>query len=197
MNGCEKSDLAIVATKPANKAGQPAKESAERRARTKGNADEQSTLRTQGRVRVTQALDRIRQAARLRKQERFTALLHHVSTGTLRQAFYALKRKAAPGVDGVTWEDYENGIEPRLASLCARVHSGAYRPQPSRRTYIPKADGRQRPLAIAALEDKIVQGAVVMVLNAVYEAAFLGVLLWVQARTRATRRAGCPDRRHR
>jgi group II intron reverse transcriptase/maturase len=123
---------------------------------------------------VTQALDRVRQAAKQRKKERFPALLHHINVDTLRTAFYALKRKAAPGVDGVTWQDYEADIEPRLADLHGRVHRGAYRPRPSRRTYIPKADGKQRPLAIAALEDKIVQGATVMVLNAIYEEDFLG-----------------------
>jgi group II intron reverse transcriptase/maturase len=123
---------------------------------------------------VTQALDRVRQAAKLGKKERFTALLHHINTDTLRLAFYALKRKAAPGVDGVTWQDFETDLEPRLEDLNARVHRGAYRPQPSRRTYIPKADGRERPLAIAALEDKIVQGATVMVLNAIYEGDFVG-----------------------
>jgi group II intron reverse transcriptase/maturase len=174
MHDQEKSDSAIVAGKPPNKAGRPAAEAVERRAGTKGNADQQSTLRTQGRARVTQALDRVRQAARQGKKERFTALLHHVNVDTLRQAFYALKRKAAPGVDGVTWQDYEVDLEPRLKELHDRVHRGAYRPQPSRRTYIPKADGRQRPLAIAALEDKIVQGACVTVLNAIYEEDFLG-----------------------
>jgi group II intron reverse transcriptase/maturase len=123
---------------------------------------------------VTQALDRVRKAARLKKKERFTALLHHITIDTLRTAFYALKRKAAPGVDGMTWQDYEAELEPRLIDLHARVHRGAYRPQPSRRTYIPKADGKQRPLAIAAVEDKIVQGATVMVLNAIYEGDFCG-----------------------
>ncbi len=123
---------------------------------------------------MTQALDRVRQAARQRKQERFTSLLHHVNVDTLRVAYYALKRRAAPGMDGMTWQDYEADLELRLEDLHGRVHRGAYRPQPSRRTYIPKADGRQRPLAIAALEDKIVQGATVMVLNAIYGADFLG-----------------------
>ncbi len=141
---------------------------------TKGNADQQSTYRTQTRDRVTQALDRVRQAARLREKERFTALLHHVDVDRLRLAYFELKRKAAPGVDGVTWEDYECDLELRLEDLHGRVHRGAYRPQPSRRTYIPKADGRERPLAIAALEDKIVQRATVMVLNAIYEGDFIG-----------------------
>src|SRR5690348_9276236 len=110
MNGREKSDPAIVATKRTNGARQPAEEPAERRAGAKGNADQQSTHRTQIRARVTQALDRVRQAARQRKKARFTALLHHVSPDTLRLAFYALKRKAAPGVDGVTWEDRKSGV---------------------------------------------------------------------------------------
>jgi RNA-directed DNA polymerase len=174
MHDREKSDTGIVAMKPTNKAGQPAAEPVERRPGTKGNAEQQSTYRTQGRERVTQALNRVRQAARQRKGEKFTALLHHVSVDTLREAFHALKRKAAPGVDGLTWEDYEVDLEPRLAALHGRVQRGAYRPQPSRRTYIPKADGKQRPLAISALEDKIVQGATVKVLNCIYEEEFLG-----------------------
>jgi group II intron reverse transcriptase/maturase len=174
MNGHEKSDSAIVAKKPLNKAGQPAAEAAERRAETKGNADQQRTRRAQIRESVSQALDRVRNAARQRKKEKFTALLHHISVETLEVAFYALRRKAAPGVDGVTWQEYEADLERRLIDLHGRIHRGAYRPQPSRRTYIPKADGRQRPLAIAALEDKIVQGATVLVLNAIYEEDFLG-----------------------
>jgi RNA-directed DNA polymerase len=174
MNGGEGSDPAIVAMKPPNTAGQPAAEAVERRAGTKGKADQRNTHRTQSRVRVTQALNRLRQAARQRKQERFTALLHHVNVDSLRVAFYSRKREAAAGVDGETWQDYEADLEPRLADLAGRVHRGAYVPQPSRRGYIPKADGRQRPIAIAALDDKIVQGALVMVLNAIYEEDFLG-----------------------
>ena len=174
MHGHEKSDSAIVATKLPNKAGRPAAEVVEPRAGTKGNMGQQSTRRAQIRESVSQSLDRVRKAARQRKKEKFTALLHHISVETLEVAFYALKRKAAPGVDGVTWQEYEADIERKLADLHARIHRGAYRPQPSRRTYIPKADGRQRPLAIAALEDKIVQGATVMVLNAIYEEDFLG-----------------------
>ena len=123
---------------------------------------------------MSQALDRVRKAARQRKKEKFTALLHHIGVETLEVAFYALRRKAAAGVDGVTWQEYEADLEQRLIDLHGRIHRGAYRPQPSRRTYIPKADGRQRPLAIAALEDKIVQGATVLVLNAIYEEDFLG-----------------------
>lgn len=174
MNEQEKSDPGIVAVKPTNKSGTPEAEWVEPRPGTKGNADQQNTHRTQGRARVIQALGRVRQAARQGRKDRFTALLHHVNVDTLRAAFYALKRKAAAGVDGVTWEDYEADLEPRLEDLRVRVHTGAYQPQPSRRTYIPKADGRQRPLAVAALEDKVVQGATVMVLNAIYEEDFLG-----------------------
>ena len=174
MHGGEKSDPAIVAAKPPNKAGQPAAEAVERRAGTEGNAGQQSTLRPQIRAGVSQALDRVRQAARHRRKERFTALLHHISRETLEVAFYALKRRAAPGADGVTWQEYEADLGRRLEDLHGRIHRGAYRPQPSRRACIPKADGRQRPLAIAALEDKLVQGAAVMVLNAIYEEDFLG-----------------------
>jgi len=123
---------------------------------------------------VSQALGRVRRAARHRRRGRFTALFHHLSPGLLREAFLALRRDAAPGADGLTWRDYEAELEPRLADLHARVHRGAYRAQPSRRRYIPKPDGRQRPLAIAALEDKIVQKATVAVLNAIYEEDFLG-----------------------
>jgi group II intron reverse transcriptase/maturase len=174
MHGHEKSDSAIVATKLPNKAGKPVAEAGEPRAETKGNMGQHSTRRTQIRESVSQALDRVRKAARQRKKEKFTALLHHISVETLEVAFYALKRKAAPGVDGVTWQEYEADLERRLINLHGSIHRGAYRPQPSRRTYIPKADGRQRPLAIAALEDKIVQGATVLALNAIYEEDFLG-----------------------
>jgi RNA-directed DNA polymerase len=174
MHGHEKSHSAIVATKLPNKAGQPAAEAVEPRAGTKGNTSQQSTRRAQIRESVSQALERVRNAAMQRKKEKFTALLHHISPETLEVAFYALKRRAAPGVDGMTWQEYEADLERRIIDLHGRIHRGAYRPQPSRRTYIPKADGRQRPLAIAALEDKIVQGATVMVLNAIYEEDFLG-----------------------
>jgi RNA-directed DNA polymerase len=175
MDGPKKSDLAIVAMKPTNKTGhRTAAEPAEPRAGTKGNATQQSTDRTQCRMRVSQALERVRQAAKARKKERFTALLHHVSVDLLRLSFYALKRNAAPGVDGVTWQDYEVTLEPNLQALHDRVQRGAYRASPSRRKYIPKPDGRLRPLGIASLEDKILQRAVVAVLNAIYEEDFLG-----------------------
>jgi RNA-directed DNA polymerase len=175
MNEPKKSDPAIVAMKPANKAGAiTVAELVERRAGAEGNANQQSTHRTQCRERVTQALGRVRQAAKARRKERFTALLHHVNIDLLRLSFYALKRNAAPGVDGVTWQDYESDLESNLQDLHARVHRGAYRAKPSRRKYIPKPDGRQRPLGIAALEDKVLQRAVVAVLNAIYEEDFLG-----------------------
>jgi RNA-directed DNA polymerase len=160
--------------KPANKAEPSAAESGEPRAGTKGNASQQSTRRTQSRENVSQALDRIRQVARQRKKERFTALFHHISVDLLRTAFFALKRDAAAGVDGLKWQDYEADLERNLEDLHARVQRGAYRALPSRRQYIPKPDGRQRPLAIAALEDKIVQRATAAVLNGIYEEDFLG-----------------------
>jgi group II intron reverse transcriptase/maturase len=160
--------------KPTNKAGLPAAESVERRAGAKGNADPQSTRRAQDRESVSQALDRIRQAARQRKEEKFTSLFHHLGISMLRTAFFELRREAAPGVDGLTWAEYEADLDRRIEDLHARLHRGAYRAQPSRRRYIPKADGRQRPLAVAALEDKIVQRATVAVLSAIYEEDFLG-----------------------
>src|SRR5438477_6239020 len=174
MHGHEKSDLAIVALKPANKAEQSAAEPVEPRAGTKGNAGQQSTYRTQSRVNVSQALERIRQVARERKKERFTALFHHISTDLLEEAFFELKEDAAPGVDRLTWRDYEADLDRNLEDLQDRVQRRAYRALPSRRVYIPKPDGRQRPLAVAALEDKIVQRAVTALLNAIYEEDFLG-----------------------
>lgn len=174
MNGREKSDSAILATKPANNVGKPAAEWVERRAGTKGNTEQLHTCRAQNRASVSQGLERARQAARQRKRERFTALLHHVTVVQLRESFFALKRNAAPGVDGLTWRYYEAELEEHLQRLHAQVQSGAYRALPVRRQYIPKPDGKQRPLGIAALEDKIVQRAVVEVLNAIYEEDFLG-----------------------
>jgi RNA-directed DNA polymerase len=174
MHGGGKSDSAIVAVKPTNKAERSAAEPVEPRAEAKGNADQQSTGRMPSRGTVEQALERIRQTARERKKERFTALLHHVSIEHLGAAFGELKQNAAPGVDGLTCEAYEADLERNLEDLHARLHRGAYRPQPARRVYIPKPDGRQRPLAVAALEDKIVQRATAAVLNAIYEEDFLG-----------------------
>ena len=182
--GHEESDFAIVAVKPAIKVAHPALEQSamgpaaaepvEPRAETKGNADQQSTCRAQSRVSVSQALDRIRKVAKERKKERFTALFHHISIDLLEEAFYELKENAAPGVDRLRWTDYEADLERKLEDLHERVQRGAYRALPSRRVYIPKPDGRQRPLAVAALEDKIVQRAVVALLNAIHEEDFLG-----------------------
>ena len=174
MHGPEKSDLPIVPRKLANKAGYPVAELVEGRGRVDGNAVLQSTVRTQSRAAVSQAQDRIRGAVNGNGKEKLTALLHHVSVDALRAAFFALKRRAAPGVDAMTWDAYEVGREDKLVDLHRRLHAGAYRALPSRRVYIPKADGRQRPLGVAALEDKIVQAAVVMILTPIYEAEFLG-----------------------
>ena len=174
MHGREKSDSAIVARKSPNKTRRPAAEAMERRAGAEENAIQHRTRRAQNRASMSQALERVREAARLRKKERFTALFHHITVDLLRLSFFALKRDAAPGADGVTWQDYEADLERKLRELHAKVHRGAYRPQPSRRRYIPKADGRQRPLAVAALEDKIVQRATAAVLNQIYEEDFLG-----------------------
>lgn len=146
----------------------------EERGLAKGNAGEQNAPRTQRRTSVPSALDRVRQAAKRDKAMRFTALLHHVDVDRLRKAFHALKKDAAPGVDGVTWQQYGEQLEENLRELHARLRGGAYRAKPTRRAYIPKADGKQRPLGIAALEDKVLQRAVVEVLNAIYEQDFLG-----------------------
>jgi group II intron reverse transcriptase/maturase len=140
----------------------------------KENASQPHTCSTQSESSVSQGLEGVRKAAKESKGTRFTALLHHMTVELLRESYYALQRKAAPGVDGVTWQDYEAGLEDRLIDLHGRVHRGAYRAQPSRRVYIPKSDGRQRPLGIAALEDKIVQQATVTILNQIYEEDFLG-----------------------
>ena len=154
MYGREKSDPAIVAVKPTNNARRLAAELVEPRAGAEGNASQQRTRRAQDRESVSQALERVRQVARQRRKERFTTLFHHLSIPMLRTAFFALKRDAAPGVDWLRWQDYETDLDRRIEDLHARVHRGAYRAQPSRRRHIPKPDGRQRPLAIAALEDK-------------------------------------------
>ena len=174
MHGREKSDPAIVAEKPTNNDGRPSAESGERRAGAEGNAGQDRTHRAQDRESVSQGLERVRHVARTRKKERFTALLHHVSPELLRMAFFAIQRQAAPGVDGMTWQTYEADLDRRIEDLHERVHRGAYRALPARRGFIPKADGSRRPLAIAALEDKIVQRAAVTVLNAIYEEDFLG-----------------------
>ena len=179
MHGAGESEQAIVAKKPPNEglrllAWTP-EEAAEPRACAKRNPPRQNTPRTQSRIsEVPSALERVRQRARQDKNARFTSLLHHLTLDRLRASFTRIKPKAAAGVDGVRWHAYATGLENNLRALHARLHRGGYRARPSRRVYIPKADGRERPLGIAALEDKIVQGAVVEVLNAVYETDFLG-----------------------
>lgn len=174
MHGPEKSDLLVVPKKPANKAGRSAAESVEGRSETKGNAELQSTVRTQSRAAVSQAQSRIREAVNRNEKEKLTALLHHLSIDVLRGGFLSLKKRAAAGVDAMTWDAYAETLEENLQDLHRRVHSGAYRALPSRRVFIPKADGKQRPLGIASIEDKIVQAALVMILTPIYEAQFLG-----------------------
>src|ERR1700723_3582975 len=169
-----KSAPAVVAVKPTNKAGRPAAEPVEPRAGTKGNAGQQNARRAQDRESASNALDRIRRVAGERKKEKFTSLFHHISVELLEEAFYELKKNAAPGADGLTWQEYETDLERNLEDLYARLHRGAYRALPSRRVYIPKPDGRGRPIAVAALEDKVGQRATVAVLNAIYEEDFLG-----------------------
>jgi len=204
MNGHGKSDRPIVPAKPPNNAGRPAAEGVEGRGLAKGNPPQQNRSRTPCRAKETDmenptrarsgkprtqtrgrtyvhsddlpsAWERIRQAARRDRKTRFTALLHQVyNLDTLREAYFSLKRDAAPGVDGQTWRAYGEAWEMNLQDLSDRLRRGAYRAKPVRRVYIPKPDGRQRPLGVPALEDKIVQRATVEVLNAIYETDFLG-----------------------
>jgi hypothetical protein len=157
-----------------NNDGGASAEKGEGRPLIKENTPAPSTHPTQGGGRVSQGLAGVRKVAKEHQEMKFTALLHHLTVDLLRESFCALKRKAAPGVDGLTWQEYEARLEGRLIDLHSRVHRGAYRAKPSRRAYIPKGDGRQRPLGVAALEDKIVQQAVVTILNAIYEEDFLG-----------------------
>lgn len=174
MHALEKSDRLVVPAKLPNETGLPVEEAMEGRSLVEGNTARCNTPRTQSRIGVPHALARVREAARKDRKKQFTALLHHVTVERLRGAYLALKRKAAPGVDKVTWDEYGQDLEPRLSDLHARVHRGAYRALPSRRVYIPKPDGRERALGIAALEDKLVQRAIAEVLNAIYEVDFLG-----------------------
>jgi RNA-directed DNA polymerase len=174
MSVMEKSDLPEVARKRANKAASVAAEPVERRGGAKENADLQSTVRTQSREAVSQAQARIREAVIRNRQSKLTALLHHINIDVLRASFFGLKKTAAPGVDEMTWTEYAKHLEANLWDLHAGVHAGAYRALPSRRKYIPKADGRQRPLGIAAIEDKIVQAALAAILTPIYESEFLG-----------------------
>src|ERR1039458_6865730 len=174
-NGPGKSDSPVVPEKFPNNAGQPAAEGMEGRGLAKGNLPQQNASRIQSRSDAPSALERVRQAARKDKKLRFTALLHHIyNLDTLRMAYFRLKKEAAPGVDGQTWRHYGEQLERNLQHLAERLKRGAYRAKPVRRVYIPKADGRQRPLGVTALEDKIVQRAAVEVMNSIYETDFLG-----------------------
>ena len=176
MNTHGKSDEPIVPSTAANKDGAaPSAESCEESGSTKRNARQASLPRTPSRIkRKSRGLHGVREAARKDSTLKFTALLHHVNEDCLTEAFWNLKKSAAVGVDGVTWHDYEQDLETNIADLHGRIHRGAYRALPSRRVWIPKPDGRQRPLGIAALEDKIVQQAVLWVLQSIYEQDFLG-----------------------
>src|SRR5438876_280625 len=175
MDGRGKSDSPVVPEKSPNKTGQPVAEGTEGRGLAKGNLPQQNASRTPSRKDAPSALERVRQAAGKDKKLRFTALLHHIyNLETLRMAYFRLKKEAAPGMDGETWRHYGEKLEENLQDLSERLKRGAYRAKPVRRVYIPKADGRQRPLGVTALEDKIVQRAAVEVLNAIYETDFLG-----------------------
>jgi RNA-directed DNA polymerase len=170
-----KSDSSVRPGKPPDKAEEPAAEAAEERELAEGNSPERNALRTPGRAGAPSALERVRQAAKEDRKQRFTALLHHVyDIEQLRTAYYGLSRDAAAGIDGQTWEHYGEGLEEHLPDLAGRLRRGAYRAKPVRRAYIPTADGRLRPLGVPALEDKLVQRAVVAVLPAIYEVACLG-----------------------
>ncbi|HKD06659.1 MAG TPA: reverse transcriptase domain-containing protein [Bryobacteraceae bacterium] len=175
MYAVEESDFGKVPMNRPNKGGQPLAEAEEGRPGINENIASSSTRPTQSGESVSQGLRGVRQRAIDNKQEKFTALLHHLTIELLRESYFALQRKAAPGVDGVTWKQYGEKLGDRLTRLHSRIHSGAYRAQPSRRVYIPKADGRRRPLGIAALEDKVVQQAVVTILNQIYEVDFRGL----------------------
>ena len=174
MHGSGESYSGIVPAKQPNKGERSSAEAVEGRPLAKENTQQLNPCRTPSRENGPSGLARVREAARQDKKLQFTALLHHVSIDLLRQSYQRLKKEAAPGVDGVTWQEYGEDLEARLSELYGRIHRGAYRAQPSRRVWIPKADGRQRPLGVAALEDKIVQYAVGTVLNQIWEEDFLG-----------------------
>ena len=174
VHGGWESYSVVVPTKHPNKGGQLPAEDVEGRALTKENMGQPNLCRTPSRESRPSGLDRVREVAKGNGKLRFTALLHHVTVDLLRSSYHKLKKGAAPGVDGVTWQEYGRDLEARLSDLHGRIHRGAYRARPSRRVWIPKADGRQRPLGIAALEDKIVQHAVGTVLNQIWEEDFLG-----------------------
>jgi RNA-directed DNA polymerase len=187
MNDRGKSDSPVVPAKPPNKTS--VAEVVEGRGLAKGNTTSATRSGHRAGPGVLNGLDRVREVARRDKGTRFTALLHHVDLDRLRAAYWAIRPKAAPGVDGVTWEAYGQNLEANLADLHTRLHTGRYRATPSRRAYIPKADGRQRPLGIATLEDKIAQRAVVEVLH--LRGGLPGFLLWVPAWAQPASRAGC------
>src|SRR6201988_1494625 len=175
MNGPGKTDSPVIPTKSPNNAGHPAAEGTEGRGLAKGNLPQQNASRTPSRTDAPSALERVRQAAEKDKKLRFTALLHHIyNLETLRMAYFSLKKEAAPGVDGETRRHYGEELERNLQDLSGRLQRGAYRAKPVRRVYIAKADGRQSPLGVPVLEDKLVQRATVEVLNAIYETDFLG-----------------------
>src|ERR1022692_2401680 len=164
----------VVPEKQPNKGGRPSAEAVEERPLAKENTEQSNQCRTQRRESGPNGLERVREVAKKDKEVRFTALLHHVTVDLLRESYHSLKKKAALGVDGVTWGKYGEGLEGRISDLHGRIHRGAYRAQPSRRTWIPKADGRKRPLGIAALEDKVVQHAVGRVLNQIWGEDLVG-----------------------
>ncbi len=175
MHGRGKSDRFVVPQKPPNKVGEPTAEVVEGRERAKGNLREQNASRMQGRSGAHSALERVREAAQQNRRLRFTALLHHIyDIDRLRAAYRAIHKEAAAGVDGETWHSYGKEQEANLQDLSGRLQRRAYRAKPVRRAYIPKADGRQRPLGVPTLEDKIVQRSAVEVLSAIYEEDFLG-----------------------
>jgi RNA-directed DNA polymerase len=174
MNADEKSDEGIGPMKQPNKEGLPSAEAVEERPSPEGNGGQTAAARTLRRDTASNGLDAVRRAARQSKSVRFTALLHHITVDLLTQSFFALERDSAPGIDGVTWQAYGENLEEKLTDLHDRIHKGSYRARPARRTYIPKADGSQRPLAILCLEDKVVQQAVATVLEAIYEEDFIG-----------------------
>ena len=176
MNADRKSDASVVPSTQANNAGtEPAAESVEGRDAAKRNVDQSNPPRAPQRKRGRSlGLAGVRETARSQPELKFTSLLHHATVDLLREAFFDLKKTAAVGVDEVSWSDYEQGLEERLADLHGRLHRGAYRAQPSKRIYIPKPDGRERPIGIASLEDKIIQKAVVWVLQCIYEQDFVG-----------------------
>jgi RNA-directed DNA polymerase len=176
-DGHRESDSLIVSKKPSNKTGdrKPAAERVEKRRLAKGNSSKRNRVQTQRWITLPHELERVRQAAQRKRDEQFTALWHHVyDIRRLRKAFFSLKRRKAAGVDGKTWEEYGRNLEENLKGLSERLRQGTYRAKPVRRTYIPKRDGRQRPIGIPAVEDKIVQKATVEVLNAIYEGDFRG-----------------------